>query len=278
MTNPFIFISTLVLILTSVGQTSYGQTKVITFSNDSNAYYNKTIPIDTIKGLKGFRLFAPKINEITLNPDATFEFWSRPNVSCFTWHSFKGTWEKKNDTLLFYDNYQIVENDTKASYKRDSKKEFILTFKTDKGSILKNKRIMIEYEYDYEAHIESPEKIFTIDKNNSVIIAYKDIPNFDKLAAIRIEYHLNFTEKRYKYLTENKIANVRQGDIPNIIEVEFVERPKKEIVQRTIKSIVQKDTLRIISSSKSRTLLPDYFRNIEFEDSYSLDINPAANN
>ncbi|HKB43406.1 MAG TPA: hypothetical protein VKC90_03420 [Chitinophagaceae bacterium] len=265
MTKHFQFIATFLLILNTTGQTIYGQTKAITFSNNLNAYYSKTK--DTLLGL---RFFEPKINEITLNPDATFEFWSRPNMSCFTWHSYKGTWKKNNDTLLFYDNYQVEENDTKATYKRDTKKEFVITFKTDKGSVLKNKSLKIQYEYDYDAHIDSPEKIFSLGENNSVVIPYKDIPNLDKLAAIRIEYLLNYTEKRYNYLTENKTINVKQRDIPNIIDVEFVERPKKEIVYRTIRAVVKNDTLRIVSSSKTKTILSDYYRDIEFENSYSL--------
>src|SRR5262245_27257556 len=108
---------TTLIVLASTGQAIYGQDKAITFSNILNAYYNNTNTKDT---LLGFRFFEPKINEIILNPDATFEFWSRPNMSCFTWHSYKGTWKKNNDTLLFYDNYQVEENDTKATYKRDS--------------------------------------------------------------------------------------------------------------------------------------------------------------
>lgn len=266
MTKNFQFIATLLLIL-AAGQTIYGQTKSVTFSNYLNAYYNQTRPKDT---LLRFRFFEPKINEITLNPEGTFEFWSRPNVSCFTWHSYKGTWKNNNDTLVFTDNYQIDENDTKATYKRGSKQEFVITFKTDKGFILKNKSIKIQYEYDYDAHIDSPEKAFSLDANNSVVIAYKDVPNFNKLSAIRIEYLLNYTEKRYNYLTENKTINRKEGDVPNIIEVEFVEKPKKEIVYRTIKAVVKNDKLEIISSSKTKTKLPDYYRDIEFEDSYSL--------
>jgi len=270
MTKLFQLTVTLTLIFVSTGQKTYGQNKAITFSNNLNAYYNQTRPKDTLKGLAGFRFFEPKINEITLNPDATFEFWSRPNVSCFTWHSYKGTWKKNNDTLLFYDNYQVEENDTKVTYQNGSRQEFVINFKTDKGSDLKNKSIKIEYEYDYDAHIDSPEKTFSLDKNNSVVISYKDIPNLDKLAAIRIEYLLNYTEKRYSYLTENKTINVKQGDVPNIIDVEFLEKPKKEIVYRTIKAVVKNDTLKIVSSSKTKTILPDYYRDVEFEDSYSL--------
>lgn len=267
MTKQFQFIATFLLFLATAGQTIYGQNQSITFSNDLNAYYSKQRPKDTLIGM---RFFEPKINDITLNPDATFEFWSRPNMSCFTWHSYKGTWKRNNDTLIFSDSYQVNENDTKATYKRDAKREFVINFKTDKGSVLKNRSIKIQYEYDYYAHIDSPEKTFSLNTNNSVVISYKDIPNLDKLAAIRIEYLLGYTEKRYYYLTENKTINIKQGDIPNIIDVEFLERPRTEIVYRTIKAIVQNDTLRIVSSSKTKTILPDYFRDIEFEDSYSL--------
>ena len=59
-------------------------------------------------------------------------------------------------------------------------------------------------------------------------------------------------------------------NISNIINVEFIERPQKEIVYRTIRAVVKNDTLTIVSSSKTKTILPDYHREIEFEDSYSL--------
>lgn len=270
MTKFLQLISTISLVIIITRQTSYGQNKAITYSNDFNAYYSKTRAKDTVKGLEGFRFFEPKINEITLNPDATFEFWSRPNVNCFTWHSYKGTWKRDKDTLVFNDNYQVEENDTKAIYNRDSRQEFVITFKTDKGSVLKNKNLKLDYEYDYDAHIDSPTVTFTLDANNSITIPYKDIPDFDKLAAIRIEYLLNYTEKRCDYLTENKTINRKEGEIPNIIEVEFVEKPEQEIVYRTIKAVVKNDKLEIVSSSKTKIKLPDYYRDIEFEDSYSL--------
>jgi len=267
MTKLFQLIATISLFSIFSGQTSFGQNKAITFSNDFNAYYSKTRPNDT---LIGFRFFEPKINDITLNTDATFEFWSRPSMSCFTWHSYKGTWKKSNDTLLFYDKYQVDENDTKATYKRGSKQEFLITFKTDKGSVLKNKSIKIQYEYDYDAHLDNIERTFSLNADNSIIIPYKEVANLDKLAAIRIEYLLNYTEKRYNYLTENKTINVKQVDVPNIIDVEFLENPRKEIVYRTIKAVVKNETLKIVSSSKTKTILPDYYRDIEFEDSYTL--------
>jgi hypothetical protein len=191
-------------------------------------------------------------------------------MSCFTWHSYKGTWKKNNDTLTFCDNYQVNENDIKTTYKRTSGQEFVITFKTDKGAVLKNKGIKIQYEYDFDAHLDNPENIFSLDANNSVVIPYKDIPNLDKLAAIRIEYLLNYTAKRYNYLTENKTINIKQGDIPNLINVTFIENPEKEIVYRTIKAVIKNETLTIVSSCKTKTILPDYYRDIEFEASYTL--------
>jgi hypothetical protein len=267
MTKHSQFIATLLLILTTAGQTIYGQTKAITFRNNLNSYYSETRPKDS---LMGFRFFEPKINEITLNPDATFEFWSRPHMSCHTWHSYKGTWKRFKDTIFFYDNYQVDELDTRATYKKDSKKEFIITFKTDKNLDLKNRNIKIQYWYDFDAHLENPETNFTLTADNSVIIPFADIPNLHKLASIRVEYLLNFTEKRFNFLTENKAVNVKQADIPNIINVEFVEKPKKEIVYRTIKSVVKDGNLKILSITKTKVNLPDYYRDIEFEDSYEL--------
>lgn len=267
MTKHLQLLVTLTLILFSAGQNTYGQNKAIIFSNNLNAYYNQTRPKDTLLGL---RFFEPKINDITLSPDATFEFWSRPNVSCFTWHSYIGTWKRDKDTIFFYDNYQVDELDTRATYKKDSKKEFVITFSTDNNLYLKNRNIKIQYWYDYDAHLDNPEKTFTLTADNSVIIPFADIPNLDKLASIRVEYLLNFTEKRFNFLTENKTANVKQADIPNIINVEFVETPKKEIVYRTIKSIVKGENLIILSTTKTKVNLLDYHRDIEFEDSYTL--------
>jgi hypothetical protein len=267
MTKHSQFIATLLLILATAGQTIYGQSKAITFRNNLNAYYSETRSKDT---LLGFRFFEPKINEITLNPDATFEFWSRPNMSCSTWNNYKGTWKRDKDTIFFYDHYQVDELDTRATYKKDSKKEFVISFKTDKNLDLKNRNIKIQYWYDYDAHLENPETNFTLTADNSVVIPFADIPNLDKLASIRVEYLLNFTEERFNFLTENRAVNLKQKDIPNIINVEFVEKPKKEIIYRTIKSIVKDGNLKILSTTKTTVNLPDYYRDIEFEDSYAL--------
>jgi hypothetical protein len=246
-----------------VGQALLGQGKPIIYHSVRSNYYVVPNSNDTF--------FAARVNEITLNPDSSFEFWSRPYISCLTWHQYKGKWRKEKDTLFFLDQYEIMENDTRAIYKRDSKQEFLINFRTDKNSELKNRNIKVQYVYDYDAHIEDIEKAFTFKSDNTLGINFTDIPHLKQLAAIRIEYQLNPKEIRYTYLTENKTVNLRKENIPNIIAVEFVEMPKKEAVYRTIKSIIQNDSLVIISVSKTKTTLLDYFGHIEFENRYVLD-------
>jgi hypothetical protein len=191
---------------------------------------------------------------VTLNPDKTFEFWSRPHTSCFTWHEYKGTWRKEKDTLIFSDQYEVKEEDTKASYKNDSRQSFLISFKTDKNSVLRNRKIKVQYVYDYDANLDEPEVIFDIKSDNAIEIPFKNIANFKKLSAIRIEYELNSKETRYNYLTQNNLLNNKKRDVPNIINVEFVERPKKEIVYRTIRGAIKKDTLVIVSITKTKTI------------------------
>jgi hypothetical protein len=252
--------SSIITILLLFALQSSGQKFPLTFTN-----YGKPMAAfakDTF--------YSSKIHEITLSSDFTFEFWSRQSISCFTWHHYEGTWKKEKDTLLFSDNYEIVENDTRSTYCKDSRPSFFIAFKTDKNSELRNKAIKIQFVYDYDAHLEDSEKVFTLKTDNTLDIPFKSIPNLSKLAAIRIEYQLNYKEKRYSYLTENNMINIKIADIPNLINVEFVENPKKEIVHRTIKGVIKKDTLVIVSTSKTATTLPDYHGQIEFEDSYTL--------
>jgi len=253
----------LTIILTFFILAVRGQSKLITYSNDLNAYYNKS-------NLNTDAFLELKINEITLNTDSTFEFWSRPNVSCFTWHQYKGTWKKVEDTVLFYDNYEVVENDMRAAYKKDGKQRYHISFSTDKNSGFRNKDIKIQYVYDYNAHLGDIEKTFYLNANNVIEIPFQDIPNLIKLAAIKIEYQLSSEEKRFGYLTENKFLNIKNRDLPNIIGVEFVETPKTEIVHRTIKGIIRNNALSIISTIKTQTTLPDYHDEIMFENSYTL--------
>jgi hypothetical protein len=117
------------------GPNVFGQNKSVTYRNNTNAYYSSIAPKDAF--------FAPKVNEIILNSDSTFEFWSRPNVSCFIWNEYKGKWKITNDTISFYDNYEIVENDTRVNYKNVSKKSYRISFRTDRNSELKNTKKLV---------------------------------------------------------------------------------------------------------------------------------------
>jgi hypothetical protein len=259
-------------ILIFFGQILFAQNKLVTYSNPQNTYYNKDTSNSVKEGpLKGVAFFEPKVNEITLNNDSTFDFYSRPNVSCFTWQEYKGTWKKSKDTILFYDNYEVVENDVRVIYKKNNEHKYHIHFFTDKKSELKNKEIKIEYVYDYSAHLKDVEKLLHLNKNNELEISFQDISSIYKLAAIRIEYLLNDNQKRFGYLTQNKILNIKNGNLANIIKVEFVENPKKEIVYRTIKGLVQNGALVIVSTTKSKITLPDYHSEIMFEKSYALD-------
>jgi hypothetical protein len=235
------------------------QWKSVTYSN-----YGELTTI----GNYSFR--SSKIHEITLNPDKTFELWSRPHISCATWREYKGTWKQKKDSVIFSDHYEVIEADAEVTYQRDITGYFYLNFKTDRSSALKNREIKLEYIYDFDAHIDNIERSLRLDTDSSMIIPYSFIPHLSKLAAIKIEYQLTPLEKRYAYLTENKTLNMKEKEIPNIINVVFVEKPKKEIVYRTIKAVVRESKLTIISSSKTKTTLPDYYRDIEFEDGYTL--------
>lgn len=264
------FISSIILIF--FGQILFAQSKSITYSNLQNAYYNKDTSNALKDGpLKGLAFFEPKVNEIILNTDSTFDFWSRPNVSCFTWQEYKGTWKKLKDTILFYDNYEVDENDVRVTYKRNGEHKYHIYFTTDKKSELENKEIKIQYVYDYNTNLKGVEKILHLNKNNELEISFQDISSIDNLTAIRIEYLLNNEQKRFGYLTQNKILNIKNGDLPNIIRVEFVENPRKEIVYRTIKGVARDNILVIFSTSKSKITLPDYHGDIKFEADYTLD-------
>jgi hypothetical protein len=250
-----------ILIITSliVGHNLYSQKKPLIFQNFGTP---TTFGIDTF--------YSQKIHQVILNPNKTFEFWSRPYISCFTWHEYKGTWRKEKDTLIFSDQYEVKEEDTKASYKNDSRQSFLIFFKTDKNSVLRNKKIKVQYVYDYDAHLDEPEIMFDIKPDNTIEIPFKDIPNLNKLSAIRIEYELNFKETRYNYLTQNNPLNNKRSEVPNTINVEFVDSPKNEIVYRTIRGIIKKDTLKIVSTTKTKTILSDYNQDIEFENNFAL--------
>lgn len=239
----------------------FAQEKPAVYTNDAKAYYNKS-KIEYIN--------KPTFCDLTINPDFTFSFYSRPEISCFTWHEIKGKWKKQKNIYTFLSQYEVIENGTRFTFSKDSTKKYLLKFRTDKKSELKNRTIKIEYMYDFNAQIDEVEKIMSFNQDNAIEIPFAEIPNLDKLAAIRIEYQLSQSEKRYSYITENKMINIKEKDIPNVVEIEFIEVQKKETVYRTTIGKLKDDKLEIVSSTKTKISLPEYLSEIGFEKYYEL--------
>lgn len=241
----------------------FGQQTIIKYTNDDHSYHGKS--------RNDFSSYSHIINDITIKSDSIFEFDSRPIYSCSTWKNFKGTWETKNDTIIFRDTYELEEEKVTVFYNRTSDNFYFLQFSTDKKSPLKNREILIDVEYDFDSKIEDIRKNYTIDSNDAVKILFRDIPNQDKVANLRIEYQFTPSDRRYQYITENNTINVKKGSVPNFIEIEFIEGPKKAIVSRTTKFLKKDNRLFFISSFRTRTEMKDYNRTIEFEPMYTLE-------
>jgi len=240
----------------------FSQEKSIVYVNSATAYYDKSI-----------NYFSNETTfcDLTIKSDFTFSFYSRPNVSCFTWKEIKGNWKKEKNIYTFSSQYEVKENDTRFTFSKDETKKYFLKFRTDKKAEMKNRNIKIEYMYDFYSKIDEVEKMMNFNQDNSIEIPFIDIPNLDKLAAIRIEYQLNSSEKRFAYITENKTINIRENDIPNIVEIEFVEFPKKETVYRTTIGKIENEQLEIVSSTLTKTSLPYNLREIGFEKYYKIE-------
>ncbi|GEC77917.1 hypothetical protein [Flavobacterium aquatile] len=241
----------------------FAQEKPIVFENNAKAYSNKNF--DEFSNERSFC-------DLTISQDSTFSFYSRPHLSCYTWNEIKGKWKKEKNIYTFLSEYQVTENDTRLTFAKDSTKKYLLKFATDKKSTLKNRSIKIVYMYDFyaEIKIDDIEKIMSFNQDNSIEIPFDEIPNHEKLASFRIEYFLSASEKRYQYITESKMVNVKERDIPNIVEIEFVEQPKKEMVYRTTIGKLEGDKLEIVSSVKTKPSLPEYLTEIGFEKYYEL--------
>jgi len=239
----------------------FAQEKQIVFVNNAKAYTNKNF--DDFSNERSFC-------DLTIFPDSTFSFYSRPHLSCFTWHEIKGKWKKEKNIYTFLSEYQVTENDTRLTFGKNSAKKYFLKFRTDQKVPLKNRSIKIQYMYDFDAEIDDIEKMMSFNQDNSIEIPFEEIPNQDKLASIRIEYNLSASEKRNAYITESKMVNIKTNDIPNIVEIEFVEHPKKEMVYRTTIGKLDGNKLEIVSSIKTKPSLPEYLPEIEFEKYYQL--------
>lgn len=167
-------------------------------------------------------------------------------------------------------NYEVVENDIRFVFNHDTVERYRFKFSTNKKTELINRQIKVSYVYDFDAHIDGLENIIYLKEGNTIEIPYADVPNRQHLASIRIEYYLNSQEKRYGWITEYNVLNVKKGDVPNVVEVEFVKTPKRETVHRTIKAIIDDEVLKILSSTKTRASLPDFYPEMHLADKYYL--------
>jgi len=236
-----------------------------TFVNKSTAYYNGKGEFENLTNNKA------TINEITLNQDSTYEMLMRPHVSCFTWNSFKGTWKKKGNEIIFTEKYNINESDTYEIYKNEKNDKYELIFESDKKIVLKNLHVKIEYEYDFYAKIKSEKPIiFVTDNNGRIEIPFDIIPSQNKLASLRFETEYN-NRKIYGYLTENKTLNIKKTEIPTSIKIVIREEPKTEIITRTVKAIKEKDNLIILSTNKTKGKLTDYKKELKLEKTYTYE-------
>lgn len=239
----------------------FAQEEPVVYENDAKAYYNENYNWDSNE---------LSFCDLTISPDSTFSFYCRPNISCWTWFEIKGNWKKENNIYTFLSQYEVSENNTRLTFDKDLTKKYLLKFRTDKKSELKNRNIKIEYIYDYDAKIDDVEKTMSFDSNNSIEIPFKEIPNHKKLASIKIEYYLSESEKRYAYISEGQTVNEKEKDIPNIVEIEFVEKPLKEIIYRTTIGKLEGEKLEIISNEKTKTSLSENLKEISFEKYYEL--------
>lgn len=244
-----------------IGHSVFGQKTPISYVN-----YEK----DNESTESPFLDWDERICEITLKSKTEFVFWSRPSYSsCLTWREYNGTWEKKNDTLIFSDQYEVMESDARFTFSNESKNKFYqLEFKRDKGNVLSEKNIEIQFVYDYDADLKDRKLNMELNIDFSLKIPFKDIPNHKKLASIRYEYYLANGEKRYGYITENQTVNKKESELPNRIEITFVEKPKKEIIYRITKAILIDDKIKIVSKEKNKSDLPDFTGKIEFKEIY----------
>ena len=249
------------IIIFCLPQIIFGQIGEITFSNDSSAFQN--ILESNIEA---------KINDIIIKEDFTFEFWSRPFHSCYSWTSCEGTWTKNNDTLIFNDSYEVFENHMELSYQRKKNQDYFqLEFCTNQNSKLKEKNVEVEFTYDFDAEKENIKRVFELDSTNQIKILFEEIPVFEQLASIRIDYLLDGKYKRVGYITENDVLNQRKGNLPNIIQIKIIENPRIEIVLRTSKAVIDNDILKVISSTQTESDLSDFYAKIKFEDYYKIE-------
>jgi hypothetical protein len=259
MKNIFAIIFSFLLV-----QYIFGQKTPVSYVNDSRIGNNQGWVVDN------------KISEITLKSESEFEFWSRQVInSCLTWREYNGIWERKNDTIFFYDQYEVKESDSQFSFSTKNQNEFYqLKFKTDKNSELTNKNINIAFVYDLGSEEwDFEEYEMTMEDDFSLKIPFENIPNINNLASIRFLYYLENGEKRFGFISADDTLTEKEKDLPNFIEVTLIEQPEKEIVKRITKGILIDDKIKIISTHKSKTKIKDETPELIFKEFYKKETN-----
>ena len=215
-----------------------------------------------------------RISEIEFISKSKYEFRSYPIYSsCLTWRTYAGTWERINNTIFFYDQYEVNANDAQFSFLTDIQREFYhLKFKTDTGTGLTNKNINISFVYDLESDWNFDEYKMTLDDDFSLKIPFKSIPNVNKLASIRYLYYLENGERRFGFISADETLTEKENDLPNIIEVTLIEQPKKEIVKRITKATIVNEKIKIISTQKNKINLPDETPKLMFKEFYKKEL------
>ena len=254
-----------ILTLLVVVETFYGQKTPISFINNK-------IDKNKSKNLLG-GYWDDKISEITLKNETEFVFWKRVlRTSCSTWRSYKGTWKKQNDTIIFSDQYEVMENNERFEFfERTKEDNYLLKFKTDKNSVLSNRKIKITFIYDFSADLDDVEMNMELENDFSLKIPFNEVPHLRELASIEYEYLFSNGEKRKGYITESKIIHKKEKELRNYIVITLIEKPKKETIYRTIKAVLEKNKLKIISKNKTKSDLPDYNGEIKFKEVYKID-------
>ena len=245
-----------------IGQSVFGQKTPISYINDSRIENNQGWAIDN------------KISEITLKTNNEFVFWCRPVINtCSTWRKYDGNWKKINDTIIFYDQYELKANDSKFRFSSNSQNDFYhLKFKPDKGSELTNKNINISFVYDLGSEDwDFQRHEMTLEYNFSLKIPFENIPNIKKLASIHFLYYLENGEKRFGFISEDETLTIKEKELPNIIEVTLIEQPEKEIVKRITKGILIDDKIKIISTHKNKPKLKDETPELIFKEFYVIE-------
>ena len=244
-----------------IGQSVFGQKTPISYVNNEKVKDSSNNPLNIDN----------RISQISLTSKTEFEFWSYPvPSSCLTWREYNGTWERKNDTIIFYDQYEVKASDSRFSFSTKNQNEFYqLEFKTDKNSKLTNKNINIAFVYDLGSEEwDFEEYEMTLEDDFSLKIPFENIPNINKLASIRFLYYLENGEKRFGFISADDTLTEKEKDLPNLIEVTIIEQPEKEIVKRITKAILSDNRIKIISSQKNSTHLADETSELVFKDFY----------